>query len=293
MVICTILLIPLYFILQILIPIIQQIISTICNWVSTIITTFQTVWNYICSWLPWPINLLCKWVSTVITVIQTVWNYICNTIVTTIITVITYIIVLLIYIVHIICIVINIIIGLPSLILCRLGLSPNKKLRVCIKVLTDQNGNTAVTQLAINKSIERMKGSYAKCNIEVIILGIEYIVQPSYLATTNCNPSGILSSWHVWFTQQACWCCNQVTVYFVDQIQGASGCAYWGDNWCRVDQSANGDDTIMAHEVGHLLNLPHVNDPNNIMYSSYSPTAHSFKTTQCCIMRVSPYVTFF
>lgn len=278
--------------MQILIPLIQQIISTVCSWVSTIITTFQTVWNQVCSWLPWPLNLVCNWVSQVITVIQTIWNYICNTIITTIITIITYIISVLIYIVRIICIIINIIIGIPAFLLCRLGLSPTKKIRICVKVLTDNNGNSQVTPLTIRQNIERTISVYKQCNIEVIITGIEYIVKPQYL-TTTCSPLNIFSPWHAWFTQMACGCCNQVTVFFVDELlpTNVSGYTIWGDNWCRVDAGASGDDTTMAHEIGHILSLWHVNDPNNLMYAYYSSTAHNLTTFQCCFIRQSPFIT--
>ncbi|HVW66344.1 MAG TPA: matrixin family metalloprotease [Candidatus Peribacteraceae bacterium] len=292
MVICSILLVPLYVILLVLIPVISQIIQTVCSWVSSVIQVITTVVSKICQSLPWPLSVLCKWVTTVLTTLQTVWNWICNTVIQTIITIITQIVSFLIYITHIICIIINIIIGIPAFLLCLLRLNPPKKLRVCIKILTDENGNSAVTPAAIKANIARMMMAYRECNIEVIILGTEYIVKPEYLSSTDSSPSSICSAWHLWFTQRACWCCNQVTVFVVDQIIGAGGLTFWGDSWCRVDQDCNGDDSVMAHEVGHLLNLWHVNDPNNVMYPTYSPTSHNFTSFQCCLAKRSPFVTY-
>ncbi|MCW3103109.1 MAG: hypothetical protein JWO09_1549 [Bacteroidetes bacterium] len=292
MIICTFMLFPLYIVLQVLIPLIQQVITTVCSWVSSILTTFQTVWSQVCSWLPWPLNLVCNWVSQVITVIQTVWNYICNTIITTIITILTFIITLLIYLVGIICYIINFVVGIPAFLLCKLSLSPKKKMRICIKVLTDEAGNSKVDPTAIKKSIERTISAYQQCKVEVIIVGITYMVKPAYLTSTNCSFGGLFSAWHVWFSTNACWCCNQITVFFVDSISGASGCTYWGDSWCRVDSTANSDDTIMAHEIGHILGLSHSSNPNNIMYASFSATAHNFTSSQCCFLRQSPYITF-
>jgi hypothetical protein len=293
MIICTILLLPLYIILQVLIPLIQQIISTVCNWISSILTTFQTVWSQLCSWLPWPFNLVCNWVSQVITIVQTVWNYICNTVITTIITYITQFITLLIYVTSVICYVINIIINFPAWLVCKLGLSPPKKLRLCIKVLTNEAGVSQVTPLAIKQNIERAISAYQQCRVTVIVDSISFIVKPAYLTTTDCSFAGLFSAWHVWFAQNACWCCNKITVFFVDDITGsATGCAYWGDSWCRVDAGANTDDSVMAHEVGHLLGLTHSTNPNNVMFGSTVSTSHNFTSSQCCFLRQSPYVTF-
>jgi hypothetical protein len=291
-VICTILLLPLYIALLILIPVITQVVQTVCSWVSSVIQVVTQILSQVCSWLPWPLSTICNWVTTLVTTLQTIWNWICNTIIQTIITIITQIVSFLIYIIRVICIIIDIIIGLPAFTFCLLRLNPPKKLRVCIKILTDENGQSAVTPAAIKQNIARMIGSYRQCNIEVIILGIEYIVKPEYLSSTDSSGSSIFSVWHLWFTQRACWCCNQLTVFVVDQIIGAGGFTFWGDNWCRVDQDCNTDDTVMAHEIGHLLNLWHVNDPNNVMYPTFSATAHNFTTFQCCLMKRSPFVTY-
>jgi hypothetical protein len=291
-VICTILLLPLYILLLIVIPLITQIIQTVCSWVSSVIQVVIQVVSQVCSWLPWPLSTICNLVTTLVTALQTVWNWVCNTIIQTIITILTYIVSFLIYVVHIICIIINIIIGIPALLLCLLGLNPPKRLRVCIKVLTDENGHSAVTDDAIKKNIARMMSSYRQCHIEVIILGIERIVKPEYLSTTGSSFWGLFSAWHLWFTQRACWCCNQLTVFVVDDIIGAGGFTFWGDNWCRVDHDCNTDDTIFAHEVGHLLNLWHVSDPNNVMFATFSATAHNFTSFQCCLAKRSPFVTY-
>lgn len=189
--------------------------------------------------------------------------------------------------------IINFIISLPAVLLCRLNISPRKKIRICIKVVTDIYGQSQVTNAAIQNSIAVMKVAYERCNIDVEVTGIERIVNPSVLTTTDCFPPwGLFSLWHAWFAQNACSCCGRITVYFVDVIQGASGCTYWGENHCRVDASANNDPSVMAHEVGHVLNLGHSNDPNNIMYKSFSPTTRNLTIRQCCIMRTSPYASY-
>jgi hypothetical protein len=232
MIICSLVLFPIYVILKIIIPIIQQIVTTVCSWVSTVIQVVKQIISRICRRLPWPFNLLCRLVVRLITVFETVWNYVCNVIIQTIINIIIRIITLLIYITRVICIIVNIITGLPGFLICLLGLSPKKYLRICIKVITDRNGNSRVTNQAIELSIRRMNEAYAQCNIDVIrVGGIERIPMPNVLSTTNCNFGGLFSWWHAWFTQTACNCCNTVTVYFVDDIQGATGTSCYTPLW--------------------------------------------------------------
>lgn len=292
--ICQILLLPLTIILTVLIPIIQTILTTVCGWVSSVITIVQTVVQQVCNWLPWPLSTLCNWVSTVITTLQTVWNWVCNTITTIIVTFLTYVVSLVIYIVRIICIIVTIIIRLPGWLLCMLGLSVPKRIRLCIKVLTNAEGRSQVTDKAIRASIALMQSVYKSCNISVEVDGIERIVAPDLLSSTDDAWWGFLKPWHAWFSQHACSCCGQVTVFFVDKIQGSSdGLTYWGDNWCRVDATANSDPTIMAHEVGHLCNLWHVDDNKDLMFPTSGPPTNPRNTLtsfQCCTMRLSTFV---
>ena len=295
--ICQTLLLPLTILVTLIIPIIQQIVTTICSWVSSIITTITTVVSQVCDWLPWPLDTVCDWVTTVIKAVQTVWNFICNTIINTIITIITYILNLVIYVVRIICIIINILIGLPGLVLCLLGLSPARRIRVCIKVLTDERGVSKVQDSAIESSIELMREVYKSCDINVHIDSIERIVNADLLSSTDDSFGGLFSLWHSWFSKTACSCCNQVTVFFLDKITGSSdGFTFWGDNWCRVDATANTDPTIMAHEIGHILSLWHVSDNNDLMFPTSGPPTNPRNTLtgfQCCTMRLSPFVTAF
>jgi hypothetical protein len=292
MIVCTALVFPIYFVLQIFMQVVTQVVQTVCNWVSTVIQVVTQVVSQVCSWLPWPLSTVCNWVTTVLTSFQTVWNMVCNTILQTIIAVVAVLISVILYIVRIVCIVINIIIGIPAFVLCRLGLNAPKRLRICIKVLTDANDQSAVTSAAVIQNIERLIVAYKQCNIEVRILGIERIVKPEYLSSTDSSFTSIFSAWHLWFTQTACGCCSLVTVYVVDEVIGASGLTFWGDSWCRVDAECNNDDTVMAHEVGHILSLWHIGDPNNVMYAATSATAHGFTSFQCCLAKRSPFTTY-
>jgi hypothetical protein len=291
--ICQALLTPLTIVLTVIIPIIRQMLETVCGWVSSVITVVKTVVQKVCEWLPWPLSTLCNWVTQTISVLETVWNWVCNTIVTLVVQLITILISLVIYVVRIICIIVSLVIGLPAFLLCLIGFTIPKRVRVCIKVLTDAEGNSQVTNEAIESSIATMRRVYGECTFEVAIDGIERVVEPSLLTSTDDSFWSLFSWWHAWFSQHACSCCNQVTVFFVDKIQGSSdGFTWWGDNWCRVDATANTDPTIMAHEVGHLLSLWHVSDNNDLMFPNSGPPENPrnmLTSFQCCWMRMSPF----
>jgi len=287
---------PLVILIQYVIPVIQQIIATVCNWVSSVVQVVIQVMTQVCGWLPWPFNRLCQWVVRLVTTLQTVWDYICNTVIQTIITLITYVLSLVSYIIRWICITINLTVNWVAYLFCLIGMFPQQKIRICIKVLTDKDGNTKVNKDASDKSIETMTKIYNQCYIDVEVDGIEYIVKPEYLASTGCGFGGLFSMWHLWFTQNACSCCNQITVFFVDDITdpdptvNIEGCAFPGDSWCRVDAGINNNPTIMAHEVGHLLLLGHSDDPNNFMAGQ--GVGYEVTTNQCCTMKRSPFVMF-
>jgi hypothetical protein len=161
-------------------------------------------------------------------------------------------------------------------------------------VLTDKDGSTLITPDDIRKAYGTMIKIYEQCNIEVILDGVEYISKPEYLFTTYCGGNAFFTTWHTWFSQTACSCCNQITVYFVnDMIGNVTGCAIPGDNWCRVDAGIQNGANAMAHEIGHLLLLTHSSDSSNFMYGTASSTATEVTKLQCCAMRLSPFVTNF
>ena len=292
--ICQLLLLPLTIILTVIIPLIQTVLTTVCGWVSSVITVIKQVVDKVCSWLPWPLDKLCNWVSKTIQVLETVWNWVCNTVTKVIVTFLTFVTSLVIFITRIICIIITVIIRIPGWILCMIGLSVPKKIRVCVKIITDDNGQSKVTEKAVLESIATMKRIYEHCNVSVDVDGIERIAAPNLLTSTDDSFWSLFSPWHAWFSQHACSCCGQVTVFFVDKIQGSSdGFTFWGDNWCRVDATANSDPTIMAHEIGHLCNLWHVSDNNNLMFPNSGPPENPRNTLtrfQCCTLRLSTFV---
>jgi hypothetical protein len=291
---CYSILLPLVIFVNVVVKIAREIVETVCNWVSTVIRTVKEVISRVCSWLPWPLDKVCNLVTKLVEVFETVWNWVCKTVIKTIFDIINYILQLVVYIARIICILVTIVITFPGFLLCLIGLKVPMHIRVAIKVLTDEKGNSAVTAAAVQSSMDTMRRIYAQCNIDVIFDGVERVVAPDLLKTSD-DWFGFLAPWHAKYAAMTFGCCNQVTVFFIDDVTGTSnGLTYWGDNWCRVDAGANTDPTIMAHEVGHACSLWHDSDKNNLMFASSGPPANPRNTlsgAQCCWMRSSTFVT--
>lgn len=289
MLICTTILLPFYLILFIVTQVIQQIVTTVCNWISSILTTVIAVLNQVCNSLPWPLSLVCNWVTTFVTVVQTVWNYICNTIIQTIINIITQIIVILIWLVRLICFYVTFPLNLPNLILCRLGIKFPKYIKVCIKILTDNNGNPAVTLPQAMQHIAWANDIYKNCELQLVVCGVEFIQNNDCINNAPCSPSAFFKKCFAWFTQHACLCCSAQTIYFVNSIQGgASGCSFIaGGNFIIVDNSP-ANDGALAQELGHNAGLGHSNDPDNFMCggnTTCNPSATKITKFQCCMLR--------
>lgn len=292
--ICHIILLPLIIFINVVIEVVHEIVKTVCGYVTTTIKTVTEVLDKVCSWLPWPADKICNVVKKLVEVVQSFTEWVCNTIVDLVFSTINYFFQLVIHLVRVICIIVQIIISSPLWALCFMGLRMPMRIRVSIKVLTDEAGNSLVTDAAVQNSMDTMQVVFRQCGIEVAFEGVERVVAPDLLVTPD-DASGFLSLWHAKYSKLAFGCCNQITVFFIDDISGGSnGYTYWGDNWCRVDAGANTDPTIMAHEVGHMCSLSHDDDVNNLMFEDSGPPTNPRDTlsgSQCCWMKLSPFVT--
>ncbi len=291
--ICNTILTPITVFITIFFTLVREILSTVCNWVSTVIEVIKEVVNKVCKKLPWPLSLLCKLVSKLISIFETIWKWVCEEVISFIVDLIEQIIVFILWVIKVICIILEFILRLPAFLLCLIGVSIPKRIIICIKVLTDERGNSLTSDTSIQNAIEIMKEIYGKCDIEIHIDSIERIVKPELLTETGSGTFGnFFAPWRVWFIRNACMCCNQITVFVVDEIKGkAEGVAYFGDNWCRVDKNIADDPTHIAHEVGHLLGLLHTDDPTNFMFKKANDDVNKKGITnlQCCMIKSSPY----
>ena len=288
--ICNAILEPVVTIVRTLIQVARQIVRTVCDWVSTVITVVKTVVEKICSWLPWPLSELCNLVTKLIEVLETVWNWVCHDVIETIFEWVEIITEYIIYVLKWVCWVIDWVVRLPGLLLCSVGIKPRKFIGVCVKILADKAGNPAIPVNDVRAMMRDAAAIFRNCNIEMVVCSLEVIIKPEYLTSTTCNGSGMFSRFFSWFSSHGCGCCSTVTVYFVQDIVAARGCAYPGTDWVTVD--AQGDGTVVVQEIGHLCDLwAHSSDNNNVMTDQPGGTHDQVTESQCCMIRTSRFAS--
>lgn len=285
--ICHLVFDPVVMIVRTIVAVVTTILRTVCEWVSTVVTTIKEVVEKVCSWLPWPLSTICNWVTKLIEVVETVWEWVCREIVERIITLIEVITEYVIYVLRWVCFFIDwILVRWWAIILCRLGIRPQQVMPVCVKVLTDSAGTPGVALDRVTAMMRDAAAILANCNICLKVVSVEQIAQERFLDSTTCEFSGIFNRFFTWFGNRACG--GAVTVYFVRDIKGASGCAYPGADWVTVD--AGGDGGTVVQEIGHLTGMwSHTSDPNNVMTDQSGGTGDQITSGQCCMFRTSQF----
>ena len=306
---CAAILSPIVVFVRAFIQIVREVVRTVCEWVSKVITTFRVVvevvceWveKKVCKWLPWPLNKLCEWVTKlvcwplikVLEVVETVWEWVCREIIERIIEWIEIFVEYVIYVLKWVCWAIDWVFRGPALLLCLLGIEPPRFLGVCIKILADEGGNPAIPLATVQQMLRDAATIFRRCNINMVICSVEIVRKPEFLDSTTCEFSGMFRRFFSWFSANTCGCCSTVTVYFVRDIVNPpgitrSGCAYPGVDWVTVD--AEGDGTVVVQEIGHLADLwSHSSDPDNVMTDQGGGTHDQITRSQCCMIRTSRF----
>lgn len=292
MTVCNWILSPIIALVRTLVRTVREVVRTVCEWVSTIIRTVREVVERICRSLPWPLSALCNLVTRLIEVVETVWDWVCREVIDRIIRWIEVVLEYVYYILRWVCWAIDWAFRLPELLLCLIGLTPRKFMRVCVKILTDAEGNPAIAVADVQNMMRDAAAILERCNIRLILNSTELVRKEEFLEGTTCNFGGMFSDFFLWFSERACQFPSAVTVYFVRDIDEASGCAYPGTNWVTVDE--DGDGTTVVQEIGHLADLwSHSSDPDNVMTDQRDPggTHDQITRWQCCMIRTSRFVS--
>jgi len=286
--ICASILSPVVVLIRTLIQVARQIVHTVCEWVSSAITVVREVVERVCEWLPWPLSTICGWVTRLIEVVETVWDWVCHEVLETIFEWIEIVFEYVFYILKWICWAVDWVLRGPALLLCHLGIRPRKFIGACVKILADEAGTPAVPVADVQAMLRDAATIFGRCRIAFVVCSIEIVVKPEFLTSTTCEFAGMFRRFFTWFSAHGCGCCSLVTVYFVRDISGASGCAYPGTDWVTVD--ADGDGTTVVQEIGHLADLwGHSADPNNVMTDQPGGTHDQITQGQCCMIRTSRF----
>ena len=289
---CSWILTPVITFIRTLVQVVRDVVRTVCEWVSSIIRTVVQVLEKVCDWLPWPLDELCKWVTKLVEVVQTVWNWVCHDVIDRIISWIEVVLEYIYYIFKWVCWIIDWFSRGPELLLCLLGFEPAKQINVCIKVLANEEGKPVRSEAQVERTLRDAAAILRRCNINLVVVSNEVVQKPEFLNGTTCDVSGLFSDSFVWFSANACTCCSAITVYFVNSVDGADGCSYPATNWVKI--AAGGDGAVVVHEMGHLADLTHSDDPNNVMYGTHDPakgTHDQITKFQCCMFQTSHFAS--
>lgn len=154
-----------------MVQIVHEIVSTVCDWVTTTITTFREVVETVCRWLPWPLNKLCDLVVTIIKIVETVVEWVCEEVIERIFVWVEKILVYVEYIVRWVCWIITLPLRLIGLLQC--WITSGRALRtmpVCVVIISNENDELAASESDV---AARMADAAAilddQCNIDLVV----------------------------------------------------------------------------------------------------------------------------
>ncbi len=294
MTLCNLVLSPIVLIIHAVIEIVRTIVRTVCGWVSSVITVVKTIVEEICSWLPWPLDKLCDLVTKVIEVLETVWKWVCETLIETIIDIVEAIFEYIIYILKWVCWIIDwVILRWQDLLLCHLGAHEERCIRVCLKILTDREGNASTTRERALEMIAESNELLRQCKVGLVVTSVEFIEKPDLMDNVPCGVGTLFSKGFSWFSRHACDCCSSMTIYFIRTIDGgARGCAIPFTSWILVAVNNVVDKATIVHEIGHQSALTHSSDKSTVMATtSGSPPRTKITKGQCCMIRTASFTS--
>jgi hypothetical protein len=283
--ICHAIITPVTVFLRMFVRVIREIVRTVCDWVSTVIRTVRTVVERVCRWLPWPLSALCNLVTRVIEVFERVWRWVCRNVLERIVSWIEKIVEYVIYILRWVCWLVSWPTRVIAILLCRAGIRPVQYVHLCVKVLTDAAGVPAAEWDEVNRDLREASTLFRKCGIQLVVIDRARIEKTEFLTGTTCDFTGLFTEFFTWLSQNECVGCSSVTAYYVRDIQDVAGCSYPGSNWFTVDRQGGG--ATLVHEIGHLSDLTHTDDRDNIMYGQGAGS--QITSSQCCLYRTSRF----
>jgi len=294
MTLCNLVLTPIVLIIHTVIEIVRTITRTVCGWVSSVITVVKTIVEEVCSWLPWPLDKLCDLVTKVIEVLETVWEWVCETLIDTIIDIVEGFFEYIFYILKWVCWIVDwVLFRWLDLLLCHLGVHGERCIRVCLKILTDREGNTSTTRERALEMIAESNELLRQCEVRLVVTSVEFIEKPDLMDNVPCGFGSLFHKAFAWFSRHACDCCSSMTIYYIRTIDGgARGCAIPFTSWILVAVDSIVDKATIVHEIGHQSALTHSSDKETVMATtSGTPPRTKITKGQCCMIRTASFTS--
>jgi len=286
---CNMILTPVVMIIRTLVQVITTVLQTICGWVNSVISTVQQVISQSCSswgWFSW----ICEAVVTLINVVQTVTNWVCNTVTNIIVSVIEVISEIVIFVAKWVCWLIDLVPRIIEMLFCRFT-AREKFIHVCVKILANGNGQPSWTLQQVDAALNDANGLFAQCNIKLVKCDVHIVEKPEYLNELNIGIGFFLSMAFSWFSSNTCGCCSRLTIYFLNSMTGAEGFSVPGCDWVLISHGPQ-PGLVVPHEIGHLADLTHSSDPQNVMVGTAGVYGTKFTRFQCCMLRTARFTNY-
>lgn len=293
MALCNRILVPVIATIRMWIRTVTEIVRTVCETVVRTVRRVKEVCEKACGWLG-PFSFVCDWVCELVEVVEEVTEWVCREVVERIVRWIEIVFEYVFYVVKWVCWAIDwIIYRWWAMILCAIGVRRRKVIRVCVRILNDPEEGPAATIEEVNDMMAEADEILEQCDIDVVIDNVGFVDLPEFMTTTRCDFGGMFSDFWVRFNELACSSRTgdrTVTVYVVEDIQGAGGCAYPGTDWVIVEGDSSG--ATVVQEIGHLADIwPHSDDPDNVMSNEPGGSRDQLTRGQCCLIRTSRFTT--
>ena len=294
------------------------------TWISNIVCVAWTwVSNIVCVAWTWVSNVVCvawTWITTAFCMVWDVITTVVNAILVTLESLLGWVLSALAFIVELlqmipvfgtfvrwlingITLIVNVLISIPDTLLGILGIRPEKKLRVCTVILSDEKGVPVATRADVVPMLQLAADIYKRdANIRLIpsrpfkydtgfaateTVDESWIVVDTAASDTDtleaeCNAVGEWLLGGTKFQVKSSTLCffgnwrnvlgygAPINCFVIRDVPGTSvGCSLFITDYVTVDQGAvTGSRRTIGHEIGHSCMLGHVcvdNDVTNLM----------------------------
>ncbi len=287
MTLCNLVLTPIVGILRVLVALLRQIVETVCGWVTRTIRVVREVAERVCRRLPWPLSVLCGWVRRLIEVLETVTEWICEIVLKTIVEFVELFVEYLIFVLKWVCWLVDwVAFRWLAFLLCRAGIELRRCIPLCLTILTDDRGRTAITAEQAEQMVRDSNELLRQCNVTLVVGSIRFVAKPDLIENVPTGAGQLFSRAFAWFNRNVCDCCSGVTVYFIRSLDsGARGHAIPGTNYVLVAVDALVDTATLVHEIGHLADLwRHDDEVGNVMSVFNGSPRTRLRPSQCCLI---------